>query len=227
MDEIEEIIAETFEKKIFDNNSKKQFKQKALGLGHDDLNFLLKKAFDLFREGIKTDTNLFLVDWLQTFVNIINDLKSEVYSVSDVKFSPVNDCTSSIINFIKSAKKSLFICVFTISDNEISKQILAKHQEGVDIKIITDNEKQFDKGSDIQELSEAGIKVKIDETRHHMHHKFAIADEKYLLTGSYNWTRSAAMYNQENLLILNDDFAVKRYTDEFYRLWKTSVYIPK
>jgi cardiolipin hydrolase len=164
-----------------------------------------------------------LVDWLQTIVNIINDLKSNIYKVTDIKFSPVNDCTTSIINFIRSAKTNLFICVFTISDNEISKEILAKHQEGIDIKIITDNEKQFDKGSDIQELFDAGIQVKVDNSRHHMHHKFAIADQKQLLTGSYNWTRSASLYNQENLLILNDAFAIKRYLDEFYRLWKTSV----
>ena len=223
MEEIEEIITETFEKKIFDNSSKKQFKAKALNLNHEDLNFLLKKAFDLYREGIETDTHFFLIDWLQTIVNIINELKSEVNIVSEVKFSPVNDCASSIINFIKSAKKNLFICVFTISDNEISKEIIAKHKDGVNVKIITDNDKQFDKGSDIQELSDAGIEVKMDETRHHMHHKFAIVDKKYLLTGSYNWTKSAAMYNQENLLILKDEFALDHYLNEFYRLWKTSV----
>jgi mitochondrial cardiolipin hydrolase len=225
MDEIEKIIEETFAKKIFDKKSKKILKTQAeiLNLEHDDLNFLIKKAFELFKEGIKIDATFFLVDWLQEIINTINDLKSKVYTVTDIKFSPVNDCTSSIINFIKSAKNSLFICVFTISDNEISKEIIAKYKEGVDVKIISDNEKQYDKGSDIQEFSDAGIKVKVDETRHHMHHKFAIADQKQLLTGSYNWTRSASMYNQENLMILNDASAVKRYLDEFYRLWKTSV----
>ncbi len=225
MDEIEKIIEETYAKKILDKNAKRLFKTKAeaSNLEHEDLNFLLKKAFDLFRIGIKNDSDYFLVDWLQSIANIINDLKSNIYKVTDIKFSPVNDCTSSIIDFIRSAKTSLFICVFTISDNEISKEILNKYEEGIDIKIITDNEKQFDKGSDIQELSDAGIQIKVDDSRHHMHHKFAIADQKQLLTGSYNWTRSAGLYNQENLLILNDSFAVKRYLDEFYRLWKTSV----
>lgn len=225
MDEIEKIIEETYTKKIFDKNAKKLLKNKVeiLQLEHEDLNFLVKKTFDLFKNGIKEDNDFFLVDWLQDIINTINDLKSKIYTVTDIKFSPIHDCTESIINFINSATQSLFICVFTISDNDISQAIVKKFQEGIDVKIITDNEKQFDKGSDIQELHSEGIQIKIDETRHHMHHKFAIVDQQQLLTGSYNWTRSAGLYNQENFLILNDAFAVKTYLNEFYRLWKSSV----
>lgn len=225
MDEIEKIIEETYKKKVFDKNARRNLKTLAenLQLENEDFNFLIKKAFDLFKAGIKNDADYFLADWLQSIVNLINDLKSKIYTVSAVKFSPVNDCTKSIIDFIGMAKKSLFICVFTISDNDISRAILAKYHEGIDVKIITDNEKQYDKGSDIQELHQKGVNIKIDETRHHMHHKFAIVDQKQLLTGSYNWTRSAGLYNQENFLILSDAFAVKSYLNEFYRLWKTSV----
>lgn len=225
MNDIEQILNKTFEKKILDNDSKKRIKKiaKAQSLDNGELNILVKKAFEMFKTGIKNDDNLFLVDWLQTVVNIVNDLKSDINTVTDVQFSPINDCRETIIDFIKSANKSLYICVFTISDNDISKEILLKHKQGLDIRIITDNEKQFDMGSDVQELQDAGIKVKMDESRHHMHHKFAIADKKDLLTGSYNWTRSAALYNQENLLVMNDSFALKKYLNEFYRLWKTSV----
>lgn len=225
MDEIKIIVKETFEKKLFDDSSKKKFKILAqnANLKNEDLNYIIKQAFDCVNDSKQEERDLFMIDWLRDIVNIVNDIRSGIQTVSEVLFSPMNDCSAGIINFIKSAKKSLFICVFTISDDRISEQILACFKEGIDVKIITDDQKQFDKGSDVQELVDMGLSVKVDNSPHHMHHKFAIVDNEFLLTGSYNWTISASKYNQENYLITNDSFAVKKYLDEFYRLWKLSV----
>ena len=55
----------------------------------------------------------------------------------------------------------------------------------------------LDLGSDIERHVKAGIAVKVDRTEHHMHHKFAVVDGKSVVTGSYNWTKSAAEFNQE------------------------------
>jgi len=64
-------------------------------------------------------------------------------------------------------------------------------------------------------------------THNHMHHKFAIFDEETLLTGSYNWTRSAANYNHENLLITDALPLVAAYLSTFRKLWnKMEVYLP-
>jgi len=52
-----------------------------------------------------------------------------------------------------------------------------------------------------------------------MHHKFAVYDDARLLSGSYNWTRSAANYNQENLVVTSDRAIVERFGSEFERLW--------
>lgn len=225
MEKLEKIIQETFKSKIFDNNSKKEFKKyaKKQGLEKSDLNFCIKLAFDLYKKSPESGSDSFLIDWLQDIVNAVNDLKSDIYKVVDVKFSPIHNCSARVIDFIKSAKESLLICVFTISDNDISREILKKYRQGVKVQVISDDQKQFDMGSDIQELANASIPVKVDESRHHMHHKFAIVDGKYLLTGSYNWTRSATEYNQENIIILKDEFAVKSYLNEFQRLWKITV----
>ena len=51
-------------------------------------------------------------------------------------------------------------------------------------------------------LARSGIAVAFDSSPHHMHHKFAIFDLTRLLTGSYNWTRSAAESNEEEFDIL-------------------------
>ncbi|WP_207431931.1 phospholipase D-like domain-containing protein [Sabulibacter ruber] len=135
-------------------------------------------------------------------------------------FSPGEDCLRAILQCINSAKSSLKICVFTISDDRISQAILNAHRSGVNVQLISDNEKLFDKGSDIRQLAQAGLKVKIDNSPNHMHHKFAVIDQKFVLTGSYNWTRSAALYNHENVLVTSDSKVVAGYNQEFNRLWK-------
>jgi phosphatidylserine/phosphatidylglycerophosphate/cardiolipin synthase-like enzyme len=91
------------------------------------------------------------------------------------------------------------------------------------VRILTDNEKLFDKGSDIRELAAAGIAVRVDETPNHMHHKFALRDNQALLTGSYNWTRSAALYNHENLVVTDQKSLVQDFGREFDRLWQLLV----
>ena len=53
-----------------------------------------------------------------------------------------------------------------------------------------------------------------------MHHKFAIFDNKTLLTGSYNWTRSAARNNEENFIVTADRLLVQRFDSEFEQLWQ-------
>ena len=143
--------------------------------------------------------------------------------INQVYFSPGNDCIDAIIHQIHSAQSSLKICVFTISDDRITRAILDAHGRGIRIKIITDNEKLFDLGSDIKQLAQAGLSIRVDNTRNHMHHKFAIVDNRNVLTGSYNWTRSAALYNHENLVVTSEKNIVAGFCGEFDRLWSEMV----
>lgn len=112
------------------------------------------------------------------------------------------------------------ICVFTISDNKISEEIIRAHKRNISVKVLTDNNKSFDKGSDIKTIHNAGVPVKIDRTQSHMHHKFYIIDKESMLTGSYNWARSAAEQNQENIIVSDDAKMAKYFVREFDRLWE-------
>jgi phosphatidylserine/phosphatidylglycerophosphate/cardiolipin synthase-like enzyme len=53
-----------------------------------------------------------------------------------------------------------------------------------------------------------------------MHHKFAVFDRRSVLTGSYNWTRSAFRANQENTILTEDPTLVRLFEGEFERLWR-------
>ena len=144
-----------------------------------------------------------------------------------VFFSPGEECMRAIIQALGNARQTADICVFTISDDRISKEIIACAKKGIKVRIITDNEKLYDTGSDIMSFEQAGIPVKIDMTEHHMHHKYMVVDGKKILTGSYNWTRSAALNNHENLIMIEDTRVATHFQDNFNTLWLHTVGLKK
>ena len=134
-------------------------------------------------------------------------------------FSPGESCRRKIRDLCRQARKSVDICVYTISDDQLSEEILACHQRGVTVRVISDNEKQHDAGSDIQWLRDKGVPLRIDSGPYHMHHKFALFDGRFLLNGSFNWTRSATTSNEENLLVIDHPQLLADYAREFEALW--------
>jgi len=64
------------------------------------------------------------------------------------------------------------------------------------------------------------VPLRIDAGPYHMHHKFALFDERVLLNGSFNWTRSASDFNEENLLVTDQASLVADYRREFDKLWQ-------
>jgi phosphatidylserine/phosphatidylglycerophosphate/cardiolipin synthase-like enzyme len=141
-------------------------------------------------------------------------------TLARVHFNPGEECLQGILKLLKNTRHSVDICVFTITDDSITEAIYRAHKRGKKIRIITDDEKIHAPGSDIIPMATAGIPVAIDHAIEYMHHKFAIFDCHILLSGSFNWTRSASMGNHENLLVTDDPRLVKPFCGEFERLWK-------
>ena len=180
------------------------------------------QAFEMARNEVLGPQAHGVIDWLEAIVKILHsaDSQSGASAHSQAFFSPGDDCVRSITGLLNRAKHSIDICVFTITDDRISDAIVAASKRGVAMRVITDDEKAEDRGSDIQRFTQAGIEVAFDHTRHHMHNKFALFDQSITLTGSYNWTRSAAEQNEENILVTHDPRIAARFQQEFDRLWK-------
>ncbi len=188
---------------------------------NNEMPFSKSEVTSLFFKKIEEDEidfdNKSIVKTFEYLDNVYNSLCEDI-----VCFSPGNSCRDLIIEQIKSSSSLIEICVFTISDDLITDALIeAKELFDLDIRIITDDEKSYDKGSDIKYLESKGFEIRYDDVRHHMHHKFAVFDTNRVLTGSYNWTRSAASYNQENILLTSKPKVVEAYRKEFSRLWKS------
>jgi len=186
-----------------------------------ELHELRHLLFELARNRFNTFQDKAVVEWLETASALLLPPATPPARAtrSEVHFSPGTECVAAIQRFIRQAAHQFDVCVFTVADDRLTDALLAAHRRGLQVRLLTDNDKLLDRGSDVRQLAAAGLPVRIDHTEYHMHHKFAVADNHTVLTGSYNWTRSAAEHNLENLLITDDHTLAQRYAQEFERLW--------
>tara|TARA_R110001592_G_scaffold103298_2_gene291155 strand:- start:20991 stop:21692 length:702 start_codon:yes stop_codon:yes gene_type:complete len=189
------------------------------------LAYARNKAFDIYREKKLVEEDGFLkgINWLEKVIKTIDGVRSSITSTQPKSyFSPGDSCANQIIDCIQNARKTIDICVFTISDNNISEAIFSAYEKGIKVRVLSDNFKAEDRGSDVFSLSEKGVAVKLDKSPNHMHHKFAIFDQSILVNGSFNWTRSASTVNEENITVLYDTSLISSFSAKFESLWQKS-----
>lgn len=95
--------------------------------------------------------------------------------------------------------------------------IIAAYNRGADIRIITDKGQAKVKGAKAEELKSVGIPVLTNKKHKIEHNKFAVFDDKYIVSGSYNWTTNASKNNSENCVFF--DQPNKEYSQRFEYLW--------
>ncbi|MDE0818195.1 MAG: phospholipase D-like domain-containing protein [Pirellulaceae bacterium] len=189
------------------------------GDSEQQLGFLRHRAFAVARESIVGPEGIAAMEWLEDVIKVFQPREEPEQNSTQVYFSPGDDCPQIIVNQLERAGRSIDICVFTITDNRIADAIRDAFVRGIAVRVISDNDKSLDPGSDIERLMGLGVPVRIDQTDHHMHHKYAVFDQKTTLTGSYNWTRSADKHNDENFLITGEASINRAYLGHFDRLW--------
>lgn len=182
------------------------------------LAFYRHRAFELARA---ETTDPQVLDWLEDVLKLLQAPVAAPTStmISEACFSPGHPCADRIAGLFARARRTVDACVFTITDDRIASAMLEAHRRGIALRVITDNDKALDLGSDIERLRAAGIRVRIDRTAYHMHHKFAVFDGDMLLNGSYNWTRSAAENNHENFVLTGDRRLIDGFAAAFEKLW--------
>jgi len=55
-----------------------------------------------------------------------------------------------------------------------------------------------------------------------LHHKFAVIDNKTVITGSFNWSPAAAHTNDETLLVIHSPKLAAHFTREMNRMWRSA-----
>jgi len=219
MQEIQKLLEESIEDFAISRSERKELKLALAKISGQKAEQAKARqlSFRMATKVISEIGELAAMEWLEGVIKMI--YASETQIKSSAYFSPGEDCLHRIRRLISEAQHSLDICVFTITDNRIVEKLIEAHKRGIKIRIISDDDKSEDLGSDMEQLEREGLNCLYDATTAHMHHKFAIADGHTLLNGSFNWTRSATTANSENILVTNNPKLVTKYAAAFEKLW--------
>ena len=83
--------------------------------------------------------------------------------------------------------------MYGLTHAAIVDALLAAKGRGVDVALKLDKLESAGKtqAAMIAKLQAAGVPVEVLEQARLLHHKFAVIDGRYVVTGSYNWTDNA------------------------------------
>ena len=139
----------------------------------------------------------------------------------DVYFTPSfgHEAEQRIIGELASAKSEVMVAAFVLTNPEIIRALNRAASRGVRVRVLLERRNLQD--SEEEELSRR-IEVRPDANRYSMHLKTMVIDEKVVITGSFNFTRSAVTRNDENLLVLTSPQQAQRYKEKVWRLWQAA-----
>lgn len=224
LDDVRAALAETLRDLKLARGERRAIETMLAGspLSEHERGVLRAEVFSLARNAVgQTGDAADVIGWIDEALKTLEPREASTTAKvpSDACFSPGDQCVNRITGLIRNAKSKIDICVFTITDNRIAEAIREAHRNNIRIRIVSDNEKSLDLGSDVAQLAAGGVPVRIDTSPYHMHHKFAIFDGATLLTGSYNWTLGAARDNEENLIVTGDANLLREFQQVFDALW--------
>jgi len=134
-------------------------------------------------------------------------------------FSPEDNIERIIIKRIGKAKKSIHFMAFSFTSDGIGEAMIERSKKGVAVSGIFERRGTRGGYSEYTKMKLEGLQVRLDRNRGAMHHKVIIIDGERVIMGSYNYSRNANRYNDENIMIIDNREIAGRYLAEFKRLW--------
>ena len=154
-------------------------------------------------------------DFVDDLCGILNIAPEEVSQ--EILF---DDIQNRIIDEIREAKFSIWIAMAWFTNKKIFDELLKKRNEGLDVKIIIDNNRvNKEKPSFTLEDHFEVYRVDVMSERYKniMHRKFCVIDLEVAMHGTFNWT-NAANYNKEHWDVDHNRETAKTFAEEFVKM---------
>ncbi len=136
-------------------------------------------------------------------------------------FSPDDGIVEHIIAALQNAKESIYFLAFSFTSDPIAEALLGRATAGITVAGVFEESQYYSNtGTEYDNLLTAGLGVRLDGNQNNMHHKVFIIDGQTVITGSYNFSRSAEERNDENTLIIHDPNIAAKYLAEFDRIFE-------
>jgi phosphatidylserine/phosphatidylglycerophosphate/cardiolipin synthase-like enzyme len=168
-------------------------------------------------------------------------------TIIEVQFSPISssqpwdNTTNGLIGkALSNATKSINLALFVFSEQKLANILQQKQQQRITIQGVFEPEFALRYYSEALDL--LGMAIKDNQCNYEannnpwqtplqtvgiaqlsrgdkLHHKFAIVDNRTVITGSHNWSAAANYNNDENALIIHNPTVAAHFQQEFERLY--------
>lgn len=155
---------------------------------------------------------------LKTKPQLTNDFTLDGTKIS-IYFSPYDRASEKIIPIIDNARKYIYVPAYLITHQGITSALIRAKQRNIDVKIIIDTNSTSTRNTKYLMLRQNKIPVKTENYAGKLHSKSMIIDDKYVITGSMNFSNSGENKNDENVLIIENPKLAKEYKEFFTYLW--------
>lgn len=141
-------------------------------------------------------------------------------SLVEVFYSPEDGTANRLLELIAEARHSLYFLAYSFTSDDIARAIITRARAGVSVAGVLDaGQAGSNTGGEYENLREAGLDVRLDGNPNRMHHKLIIIDGEIVVTGSYNFSRSAETRNDENTMVIHNAEIARRFVEEFERVF--------
>jgi len=129
----------------------------------------------------------------------------------------------ALLDLLNSAQVSVDAAVYGFNRASVREALLAAHERGVMVRVVTDDEARYSTSSYIPTyaaLEAAGIPI-VDDSRPGslMHNKFFVVDSTVVWTGSANMTDGDFTLNHNNTAVFTSPALAAMYTTEFEQMF--------
>ncbi len=147
----------------------------------------------------------------------------------EVYFTPSYAAEYRLVYLIKHARRTIDVAMYSFTNRRFAQALVEAKRRGVKVRVLLDrsaNTPGENKYTKYAYLKSHGIVVAFAKPHSRygvkgiLHDKFAVFDDSIVETGSANWTASAFVRNDENILIINRVDIANVYEEEFEDLWR-------
>jgi len=137
-----------------------------------------------------------------------------------IYFTPPIGGAGGLIKHMDASKKTIKVMAYGFTAMPLSDALVKAHRRGVKVQLLQDEKSAGNNSDAVNQLIAAGIEVRSDGKHAIQHNKVMLIDDDIVITGSYNFTKSAEVRNAENIIILKSAYAAKRYADNWLTHWE-------
>ena len=134
----------------------------------------------------------------------------------NVCFTPPSGCGSLIAQEISKVKEMVYVQAYGLTSKPIIYQLKRANDRGVSVNIILDGGRRSNNKGIYSELKKIGIDVYLDKMSGIAHNKVMVIDGNKVITGSFNFTKSADTRNAENVLLIDDENIAAEYLSNWH-----------